>query len=168
MDSGSKRVCKTKAESTIRELTAACAPRGNPQAGVAERRAEVPTENHRTKHPDAHTNLGMLFRERRDVFNRGAEMAAAYVQRNASYEIQKAYAISLMTTAMSAWGCSVNEATRIASDCTSFNPETIHLWVSSFFDSFSDMLAVQPESTTDEDIDERVDEENRQPDVGER
>ena len=61
------------------------------------------------------------------------EYLMSYIQRNASYEIQKASAISIMGTAITAWGCSIEEAVTRAAACTGFASETIRKWASSFF-----------------------------------
>ena len=49
----------------------------------------------------------------------------AYTQRNVSYEIQKAIAISIMATAITKWNCNIVEATSRAADCCGFNVEVI-------------------------------------------
>ena len=147
----SKRICKTRADSKIHQLTARCAPRGNPAAGATARLA---LEN---EHPSgAPTSLYTLFKNSRGAFNRGAEILASYIQRNASYEIQKAYAVTLMATAMTSWGCNIREAASYAADCTDFNPETIRLWTSSYFTSLHQMLVEAPENVTDDDIEDEL------------
>ena len=39
--------------------------------------------------------------------NETAEVLMAYIQRNVSFEIQKAIAIPIVSTAIAKWGCSV-------------------------------------------------------------
>ena len=67
---------------------------------------------------------------------------AGFIQRNVSYEVQKALAIHILLVAVHKWGYTVLEA---ASDCSGFNPRVIHHWASACVD---DVL-----SNTDEEID---------------
>ena len=148
-----KSTCKSsrKRDSKIHQLTARSAPRGNPAAGATARLA---LEN---EHPSgAPTSLYTLFKNSRSAFNRGAEILASYIQTNASYEMQKAYAVTLMATAMTSWGCNIHEAASYAADCTDFNPETVRLWTSSYFTSLHQMLVEAPENVTDDDIEDQL------------
>ena len=52
---------------------------------------------------------------------------AGFLQRNASYEVQKALAIHILLVAVHKWGYTVLEAAECASDCSGFNPRVIHL-----------------------------------------
>ena len=52
-------------------------------------------------------------------------MLLSSVHKNASYEVQKAVAISLMATAMTQWEYNITDAAWIASEYTHFSQETI-------------------------------------------
>ena len=80
----------------------------------------------------------------------------SYIQRNASYEVQKAVAISIMATAMT--DHNITEASQIASDCTQFSPEVVRRWALSFFIELQEMhmIQVSPENVTDELIEDQL------------
>ncbi len=135
-DHQSRRVCKTRAESSIHQLTATHAPRGNPQAGGVAKvlqssdellsAAGEPSNTASSKracnaksNADTPTHLAALFKNSKEAVGKGADILMSYILRNASYEVQKAYAISVMATAMTTWGCRVTDAAKIASEYTS-------------------------------------------------
>ena len=62
---------------------------------------------------------------------------AGYVQRNVSFEIQKALAINIVVTAITKWQCGIIEATKRAADCCGFNAETVRRWISTFVSNVS-------------------------------
>lgn len=66
----------------------------------------------------------------------GAQRLLSYIHRNASYELQKAYAITVMSTAMCSWSYNISDAGKIASQCTQFSAQTVCQWASSFFGAF--------------------------------
>ena len=66
-----------------------------------------------------------------------AEILLTYTQRNVSYEIQKALAITIMATAVAKWTCSILEAANLAADCCGFNVEIVRRWASAFVSTTS-------------------------------
>ena len=64
-----------------------------------------------------------------------------------SFEVQKAIAITIMTTAIAKWGCSVGDAASHAADCTGFSAERVRKWVFAFINT-------TPMDTTDDPTDE--------------
>ncbi len=104
-----KRSSKARAESTIHGILTPT-PHGNPSAaGIAsvaakqQARASVPEEPQASGSKTAPPTLCSVFKKSRNAFDTGAGMLMSYVQRNASYEVQKAVAISIMATAMTVW-----------------------------------------------------------------
>ena len=87
-------------------------------------------------------------------------MLLSYIQKHASYEVQKAVAISLMVTAMTQWDCNITKAAQVASECTQFSQETIRRWSSSYFTGLHDMLVTSPENVSDEAIEEELSSEH--------
>ena len=83
-------------------------------------------------------------------------MLMSYIQRNASCEVQKAVAISMMATAMTQLGCSITRAAQIACDCTQFSQETVRRWANCYFVGLHDRFVASPENVTDEDIEEEL------------
>ena len=63
------------------------------------------------------------------------ENLLAYTQRNVSFEIQKAIAITIMTTAIAKLGCSVVDAASRAADCMGFSTERVRKWACAFINS---------------------------------
>ena len=61
-----------------------------------------------------------------------------------SFEVQKVIAITIMTTAIAKWGCSVGDAASRAADCTGFS-ERVRKWVFAFINT-------SPMDTTDDPI----------------
>ncbi len=55
------------------------------------------------------------------------------LQKNAAFDVQKAFAIQVFTTAISTWGQGILEACKTASDVTGFSNESIRRWASSYF-----------------------------------
>ena len=82
-----------------------------------------------------------------------AETLLAYTQRNVSFEVQKAVAITVMTTAMSLWNSSVLDAANLAAACCGYNPEVVRRWASAFTCSSS---RCSLESLSDENITEML------------
>lgn len=70
-------------------------------------------------------------------------------------EIQKAFAISVMGTAMTEWGCNITEAAQLAAD-VGYSAQVIRGWAYSYFASFSQMIRITPENVTDEDIEAQL------------
>ncbi len=149
----SSRVCKTQAESAIKKVTATHAPCGDTCAGGTARCTQATNTVDDTETP---TSLGMIFKNKRNVFTKGVECLTSYIERNASYEIQKACAMSVMTTAMTAWGCSIIEAASIAAEATSFSEQTIRRWVACYFSSLFHTLSVALDNVTDQDIEDEL------------
>ena len=52
-----------------------------------------------------------------------------------SFEILKAIAITIMTTAIAKWGCSTVEAASRAADCCGFNTEIVRQWAFVFINN---------------------------------
>ena len=141
-----------KAKSSINKMftTTDFAPRGNATLGNDVRynklsaADEVPKEKTDT--------LYSIYKNSRDAFDMGAEMLLSYMQQNASYEVQKATAISVMATAMTTFGRDITTAARIASDYTQFPERTIRKWAFSFFVGLHNVFQISPENVTNETI----------------
>ena len=147
-----------KANKSIHKIltTTDYAPRGNPALGnevkykkdsVAE---AVPTSEKKND------TLYSIYKNSRDAFDKGAEMLLSYVQRNASYEVQKAVAISLMATTMTTFGDDMSTAARVASDYTQFSEHTVHKWASSYFTGLYNVFQASPEDISDETIESEL------------
>lgn len=152
-----KRSSKVKAEASLHEMltTSEYAPRGNPVAGSTARHQQH-SEVERVEEAnadDTHVTLCSVFRKNKTTFTKHAEQLLGFIQRNASYEIQKAVAISLMATAMIQCGENITEAAETASKYTMLSKETIRKWTSSYF---SDMITTCPEYVTDEVIEQEL------------
>ena len=94
------RTASQQAKRSLQEQVTHNAPRGNPVLGAAKKhRSADSLEQH----------LPQLLGDKA-MSSAIAETLLAYTQRNVSFEVQKAVAITVMTTAMSLWNCSVIDA----------------------------------------------------------
>ena len=59
-----------------------------------------------------------------------SEILLPYTQRNISYEIQRAIAITIMATAVTKWNCSIVEAANRVADCSGLIAEIVWRWAS--------------------------------------
>ena len=100
------------------------APHGNPAKG-AKVRHQTAASAGTTCEP--HITLVQLMHDK-SMISDISETLLAYTQRNVSFEIQKAIAITIMTTAIAKWGCSIVEAASRAADCCRFNTERVRQW----------------------------------------
>ena len=148
-DSPMPRRSTLQAQTAIKTQTERYAPRGNCMAGAKatfskRRRATVAK-----KSPAQPMTLCVIAKKDQSNIKEDRDHLMAYIQRNTSYEVQKAATITIMATAITLWGCSIAEAATRAADCTGFYSETIRKWASSFFLSTTD---VPLEDITDEYI----------------
>ena len=158
-----KRSSKACAEDAIHKMltTPERLPRGDPTAAVAARQKAL-TQSPSTETAseeivtDCSATLNSVFKKSRAAFDTGASMLLSYVHKNASYEVQKAVAISLMATAMTQWEYNITDAAWIASEYTYFSQETIRKWASSFFVGFNNLFRTSPENVTDESIEDEL------------
>ena len=100
-DRCTKRACKSRAEQSIHAQCKKYSPRGNPKA--AEASGSPPSTLYR------------IFQDDKPTFSAGMGCINSYMQRNTSMEIQKAFPISVMGTAMTRVGMQHNRG----SCCTS-------------------------------------------------
>ena len=148
------RRSKANAATSIQDIVRPLAPRGNRQVANTAKYSRdtievppvLPTEEGKTLHS--------VFHNSRVTFDIGAGMLMSYIQRNASYEVQKAVAISIMATAMT--DHNITEASQISSDCTQFSPAVVRKWAMSFFIELQEMIQVSPENVTDELIEDQL------------
>ena len=154
-----RRESKAKAKTAIRQMVTKTeyAPRGNPAAGAAAKHSASPAEVPVPEAEDTITaTLSSVFKKGKTAFDTGAGMLMSYIQRNASYEVQKSVAISIMATAMTKWGQNITSAAQTASECTQFSPETVRRWATSYFIELYDLFETSPENVTDEVIEEEL------------
>ena len=90
------------------------------------------------------------------MFDRGMDSLVMYVERNATWELQKAFAILVMGTALVDWNEGVCEAAQKASNVTHFSEHTIRNWMQLYIQSTSDLLSDGKDTITDQDIEESL------------
>ena len=128
------------------------APRGNSTEGAwARHRCDASDTSAESASQEPATLFELL--GDKHVIAEAADHIMAYSQRNTSFEIQKAMAITIMAMAITKWGCNITEAARRAADCSGFSAETVRLWASSFIISTS---TIAPDNITDEYITEQL------------
>ena len=110
------RRARQKAQKNLQEQIH-YAPRGNPGLGAAKKHSSVAVEAKNDPMPKL---LGD-----KAVSHSTAEVLASYTQRNTTYEVQKAFALRVMATAVSEWNCSITEAAKCAAVCCRFDAEVV-------------------------------------------
>ena len=143
------RRSQRQARNELQALKTTYAPRGNPSKGARSRMQSKEA----VKQSLPPTTLIELMASDPSSIRSGTDHLIAYIQRNTSYEVQKAWAISVMGTAMSTWANGIMEAAKYAAECTGFSVETIRRWATSFF--LTEYWA-EPDSTTDDVLTEEL------------
>ena len=93
--------------------------------------------------------LYRIFKNNREVFNKGQEKIKDFVSKNVSWEVQKAIAIQIMAEAMTELNMGIVEAAKFAASCTGFSQEVVRRWAFVYFYT----LSQHPGSLEDVDID---------------
>ena len=123
-----------------------CAPHGNPVQGGkcgGNRRRKSNDVKDVKYHSTVHDHLPKI----KDLPSDMHDCVAGFLQRNASYEVQKALAIHILLVAVHKWGYTVLQAAECASDCSGFNPRVTHRWTSAYVD---DVLSLTDDGIDDE------------------
>ena len=128
LESVSQRPCR---EEGLRGNRATCAPRGNPMKGVKARKKNKRAAE-KYEHVHEPSTLTDFVKNHACHVRTETDNIIGYTQRNASFEVQKAVAISIVATAITRWGCGVVEAAERAADCTGFCTKSICAWATSF------------------------------------
>ncbi len=131
-----KRTSRERAATTVASILAKGERRGNPAAaGLASGRARrVEQENNKPgKSPARSDSLCQIIRHNPRVYTAGMKSIEEYIGRNATFDMQKAFAIQVFCTAVSTWGQGVIDACNSASAVTGYSAWTIRKWVSSYF-----------------------------------
>ena len=81
--------------------------------------------------------LYRIFKNNREVFNKGQEIIKEFVCRNVSWEIQKAMAIQIMAEAMTQLNKGILEAANFAAAATGFSQEVVRRWAFAYFCTLS-------------------------------
>ena len=74
-----------------------------------------------------------IYTKDRDLFDKGQEYTCNFVSKNVSWEVQKALAIQIMTSAMTELGKGIVHAAKFAAATTGFSQEVNRRWAFSYF-----------------------------------
>ena len=85
----------------------------------------------------------------RELFGKGQEYICNFVSKNVAWEVQKAVAIQIMTSAMTELGKGFVDAAQFATATTGFFQEVVRRWAFSYFTD----LNQYPGSLDDVDLD---------------
>ena len=132
----SKRRCKEGAAEKLRQQMQKCAPRGNPSAATPARSSSTDGKTALcTVATDQPTTGGFcwVYRHNKPLYNIGKESMQKYIERNTEWEVQKAFAINVMCTALSVCDKGIVEAAKLAADVTGFSAQVIRRWAASYF-----------------------------------
>ena len=134
---GSKQVSKQRASEKISVQTAMMnlAPRGdNFKVGATTAVNEtVETAATTTDGNPEKVSLCTIVRQYPSLYHQGEECISNYIARNASPEMQRAFALQVFNTAMTKWGRGIVESAKTAAEVTGFCAESIRHWACTFF-----------------------------------
>ena len=74
-----------------------------------------------------------IYTKDRELFDKGQEYICNFVSKNVSWEVQKALAIQIMTSAMTELGKGIVDAAKFAAATTGFSQEVVRRWAFSYF-----------------------------------
>ena len=116
------RMSALKAKRALKSQNSVQAARGNPARGGKLRQGQtVSVAEHESVH------LLKLVHDR-SLLGTVYSSLAGFIQRNVSFEVQKAIAINMMITALLEWNCTILQAAQHAANCCGFKPATVRLW----------------------------------------
>ena len=95
-----------------------------------------------------------VLKENKSVFDRGLDSLLMYIERNATWELPKAFAIVVMGTALADWNEGVYEAAQKSSNVTHYSEHTIRNWMQLYIQTTSDLLSHGKDTITDKDVEE--------------
>ena len=120
-----------KAKRALKSQNSVQAARGNPARGGKLRQGQtVRVAEHESVH------LHNLVHDK-SLLGTVYSSLAGFIQRNVSFEVQKAIAINMMVTALVDWNCTILQAAQHAADCCGFNTETVRLWATALISEAS-------------------------------
>ena len=98
---------------------------------------------------DTCSTLYSIFTRDRELFDKGKEYIGNFVSKNVSWEVQKALAIQIMSSAMTELGKGIVDAAKFAAATTGFSQEVVRRWAYAHFTA----LDQYPGSLNDLDLD---------------
>ena len=120
-ESCNQRLCK---EESISKVSAAILPDFQPR-GDAEKGGMVRAKvlKRQASQSDDTRTLYSIYTKDRELFDKGQEYISNFVSKNVSWEVQKALAIQIMTSAMTELGKGIVDAAKFAATTTGFSQE---------------------------------------------
>ena len=112
-----------KARRVIQTQQRCYAPRGNPSQGARAKCRPPAAVLPEPASVEPATLSDMMDDEH--IISDASESLLEHIQRIASFEIQKAMAITIMITAITKWDCSILEAASQAADCCGSSSKTV-------------------------------------------
>ena len=82
-------------------------------------------------------SLYKAYKSNSQAFVKGRECLDDYIEKNSTFEFQKAVALKVMVTAMSEWGKGIMESASMASDITGYSAWVIRKWAFEYFSAIS-------------------------------
>ena len=126
-----RRAC-LQAKENISSQSSHYAARGNPTKG-AKVRFQTPASTCTSEY-EPQVGLKDIMHDTATI-NKITGNLLAYVKRNVPFEVQKAIAITIMTTAIAKWGSCIVDAASHAADCMGFNEESVRIWACALIDT---------------------------------
>ncbi len=133
----STRLSKDKAVSAIAVTTAYSTeykPRGTPrEAGIISGKKRKLESSQDADEATCGSSLCQIVKHNPQLYNKGKECISTHITKNATIDMQKAFAIRFFTTAVDELGFNITEAAKFASAATGFSAERVRKWAFSFF-----------------------------------
>ena len=143
-----RRFCK---DETIAKVSTAMVPDLKPRGdAVKGGKARSKALRGQASHPDdtVTCTLYSMYTKDRELFDKGQDYISNFVSKNVSWEVQKALAIQIMTSAMTELNKGIIDAAKFAAATTGFSQEVVRRWAYSYFTA----LAQYPGSLNDLDL----------------
>ena len=134
-----KRACSEKASASLAKHLARQAPRADPSKATPARTtnsAARKANREPTEQTVQSSTLYRLIKNRPSVLDCGGECINGFLERNTTFETQKAFALHVFATAVRVDGAGILAATAEAAKYTGFSSEVIRRWAVECFHDF--------------------------------
>ena len=146
-ESSGRRLQKDETIAKVSAMVQDLEPRGDAVKGGKARSKAL---RQQASHPDdtVTCTLYNMYTKDRELLDKGQDYISNFVSKNVSWEVQKALAIQIMTSAMTELNKGIVDAAKFAAATTGFSQEVVRRWAYSYFTA----LAQYPGSLNDLDL----------------
>ena len=130
----SRRTCR---EETLSKVAANLEQTHEPR-GDASKGGKIKAKLAKNSSKPGNNTLHCIFTKQRELFDKGQECINDFVSKNVSWELEKAIAIQIMTSAMTTLNKGIVDAAKFAATTTGFSHEVIRRWAFGYFTAISE------------------------------